>query len=105
MTGRLVDSYYNLILNLTSIERGYDIGYFFFISKVAEMFNYHFYLKNRQKCLCEYFMLFCSFGYRGKVIIKCVSNIVGNGYNIESDHYQERKRVELVCWMLLFLEK
>ena len=36
-------------------------------------------------------MLFCSFGYRGKVIIKCVSNIVGNGYNIESDHYQERK--------------
>ena len=50
-------------------------------------------------------MLFCSFGYRGKVIIKCVSNIVGNGYNIESDHYQDRKRVELVCWMLLFLEK
>ena len=49
MTGRLVDSYYNLILNLTSIERGYDIGYFFFISKVAEMFNYHFYLKNSQK--------------------------------------------------------
>ena len=49
MTGRLVNSYYNLILNLTSIERGYDIGYFFFISKVAEMFNYHFYLKNSQK--------------------------------------------------------
>ena len=39
--------------------------------------------RQSEKCLCEYFMLFfCSFSYRGKVIIKGVSSIIGIGYSI-----------------------
>ena len=37
-----------------------------------------------EKCLREYFIYacFCSISYRGKVIIKGVSNIIGIGYSI-----------------------
>ena len=38
--------------------------------------------KYSEKCFCEYFMLFCSLSYRGKVIIKGFSNIIGIGYSI-----------------------
>ena len=34
-----------------------------------------------EKCLCEYFMLFCSLSYRGKVIMKSIHNIE-IGYSI-----------------------
>ena len=39
--------------------------------------------RQTEKCLSEYFMLFfCSFGYRGKVIIKVIWSIIGIGCSI-----------------------
>ena len=38
--------------------------------------------RKSEKCLCEYFMLFCSFSYKDKAIFKGIHNIIGIGYSI-----------------------
>ena len=45
--------------------------------------QYHFHLRDSLKNVYVYiFCFFCSFSYRGKVITKGVSNIIGTGYSI-----------------------
>ena len=60
--------------------RGYDVGYD--VGNCRKNVLLLSFERLSEKCLCEYFMFFCSFMYRGKIIIKGVSNIIRIGYSI-----------------------
>ena len=70
------------VRSLTRVERGYDVGYFFFISRLQKYCTITFIWKIVWKMFMWIFCFFCSFSYRGKVIIKGVSNIIEIGYSI-----------------------
>ena len=56
---------------------------FHLYQQVAEMFYYYFHLKDSlEKLYVNILCFFHSFSYRGKLVIKVVSNIIGNGYSI-----------------------
>ena len=62
------------------VDRGYDVSYFFFISRFQKYCISTFILKINVyvNVLC----FFHSFSYRDKVIIKGISNNIGIGYSI-----------------------
>ena len=64
------------------LELRVDVSYFFFINRLQKYCITNFIWKTKnEKYLSEY-IFFCSFSYRGKVIIKSICNIIGIGYSI-----------------------
>ena len=65
------------------VKRGYDLSYFFFISKLQKYCTTSFIWKMAWKIfMWIFYAFFRSFSYRGKVIIKGFRNIIGIGYSI-----------------------